>query len=204
MIEKYIQDTINYYDINSQSYYEEWNGKFVQNYDFDSVPDTFLNYLKPNSYVLDFGCGSGRDSIYFKKKNYRVKAVDGSLKMCELASKVLGDPVEQMNFLDLDYENEFDGIFACASLLHLNDEDLINCLKKIVTALKDNGILYISFKYGDGTRIKEGRFFNDMTEEKFQEIYSQVPELEFVKVFSNAQYENHREFINFILKVKKS
>lgn len=153
---------------------------------------------------MDFGCGSGRDSIYFKKKNYRVKAVDGSLKMCELASKVLGDPVEQMNFLDLDCENEFDGIFACASLLHLNDEDLINCLKKIVTALKDNGILYISFKYGDGTRIKEGRFFNDMTEEKFQKIYSQVPELEFVKVFSNAQYENHREFINFILKVKKS
>lgn len=201
-MEKYIKDTINYYDINSQSYYEEWNRKFVQNYDFDEVLDTFLSYLKPSSYILDLGCGSGRDSIYFKKKNYKVKSVDGSLKMCEVASKVLGEPVEQKNFLDLAYENEFDGVFACASLLHLNDEDLISCLNKIVTALKDNGILYISFKYGKETRFKDGRFFNDMTEEKFKNIYSQVPELEFVKVFSNAQYDGHKPFINFILKKK--
>lgn len=198
-----MQDTISYYDRNSDAYCEEWNGKFVLNYDFDAVPDTFLSYLKPNAYILDFGCGSGRDSLYFKKNNYRVKAVDGSKKMCEIASKVLGESVEQMNFLDLDYENEFDGIFACASLLHLKDEDLLMCLNKIVTALKDNGILYISFKYGKETRIKEGRFFNDMTEEKFKKIYSQVPELEFLMVFSNAQYENHRGFINFLLKVNK-
>lgn len=87
-----------------------------------------------------------------------------------------------------------------ASFLHLNDEDLIFCLHKVVDALKEEGILYISFKYGEKTRIKEGRFFNDMTEEKFLTICKSVPTLEHIFTFSNAQYDNHNPFINFILK----
>lgn len=201
-MEKYRKDTLDYYDKNSKSYYDEWNNRFVNNYNFD-VPDIFLEYVKPNSSILDLGCGTGRDSLYFKEKGYKVTAVDGSKEMCKIASQVLGNKVEQLEFLDIAYKEEFDAVFACASLLHLNDEDLVMCLNKIVMALKDKGILYISFKYGEEIRFKGERFFNDMTEEKFQKIYSQVPELEFVKVFSNAQYENHRGFINFILRVNK-
>ncbi len=203
-MKKYMDDTLQYYDKNAEEYYQEWNKKFVNDYDFNQVTDTFLNYLKPNSTILDLGCGTGRDSLYFKSKNYKVTAVDGSSEMCKIASSVLGDSVKQVNFLDIDYENEFDGIFACASLLHLSDEDLVKCLHKVVKASKDKGILYISFKYGEEVRVKEGRFFNDMTEEKFKNIYSQVPELEFIKVFSNSQYENHRGFINFILGINKA
>lgn len=198
-MKQYIKDTLYYYDKNSKNYYEEWNKKFINNYHFD-VPDVFLKYLEPSATILDLGCGTGRDSLYFKEKGYFVKALDGSLEMCKIASKVLGDEVEQINFLDLSYQEEFDGIFACASFLHLNDEDLIFCLHKVVDALKEEGILYISFKYGEKTRIKEGRFFNDMTEEKFLTICKSVPTLEHIFTFSNAQYDNHNPFINFILK----
>ncbi len=198
-MKKYIKDTIHYYDKNSESYYQEWNKKFVENYNFD-VPDVFLKYLKPGAFILDLGCGSGRDSAYFKKQGYQVKAVDGSKKMCEIASKVLGEKVEQLNFLDLSYHQEFDGIFACASFLHLNDEDLLICLRKVTQALKADGILYISFKYGESPRIKDGRFFNDMTEERFFQICSQVPNLKHLLTFSNQQYDGHKPFINFVLK----
>ena len=201
-MKKYRKDTLDYYDKNSKGYYEEWNNRFINNYNFD-VPDIFLKYVKPHSSILDLGCGSGRDSLYLKEKGYKVTSVDGSKEMCKIASQVLGEKVEQLEFLDMTYRDEFDAIFACASLLHLNDEDLISCLKKIVVALKDEGFLYISFKYGEGTRNKEGRFFNDMTEEKFQSIYSNIPELEHVLTFSNPIYDGHKPFINFILRKRQ-
>lgn len=200
-MKKYMKDTLEYYDNNSEEYYKEWNTDFLENYSFE-VPDVFLSYLKPNSYILDLGCGVGRDSLYFKKRNYKVKAIDGSVEMCKIASNVLNEEVKQVNFLDIDYVKEFDGVFACASLLHLDKEELITCLNKIIIALKDKGILYASFKYGEGTRIKENRFFNDMTEDKFRSICSNFNSIEIVKVWKTEQYKNHNAFINFIIKKK--
>lgn len=198
-MEKYIENTINYYDKNSNTYYETWGHNFLDDFDWD-IPDIFLSYLKPDSYILDLGCGIGRDSKYFKEKNYKVKAIDGSKKMCEIASKILNEPVEQINFLDINYINEFDGIFACASLLHLNNEDLIECLKKLVLALKDNGIIYASFKFGENERMKENRYFNDMTEEKFEKLCENIPQIEILKSWKSPQYDNHISFINFIVR----
>lgn len=200
-MEKYIENTIDYYDSNITTYYETQGNNFLNNYNFD-VPDIFLSYLSPKSYILDLGCGIGRDSMYFKKKNYKVKAIDGSKEMCKIASKELNEPVEQINFLDINYVNQFDGIFACASLLHLNNEDLINCLKKLVLALKNNGVICASFKYGEGERLKEERYFNDMTEEKFKTICKYNPEIEILKSWKNPQYDNHIPFINFIIRKK--
>lgn len=200
-MKKYMKNTLEYYDNNSNEYYKEWNTEFLENYNFD-VPDVFLSYLKPNAYILDLGCGIGRDSLYFKKKNYKVKAIDGSKEMCKIASELINDEVEQINFLDIDYKNEFDGIFACASLLHLDKEELLICLEKIIDALKDNGILYASFKYGDTERIKDNRFFNDMTETKFKSICSNFDNIEILKAWKTIQYKNHNAFINFIIRKK--
>lgn len=197
-MKKYIEDTLNYYDNNSNTYYEKWNGTFLDNYNFE-VPDVFLSYLSPGAYILDLGCGVGRDSRYFKSKNYKVKAVDGSKEMCKIASKTLGEPVEQINFLDIDYTHEFDGIFACASLLHLNDEDLRECLKKMLLSLKDNGIIYASFKYGVEVRVDNNRYYNDMTEEKFKNL-SEGLNIEILKSWITKQYDNEVHFINFIIK----
>lgn len=198
-MKKYIEDTLNYYDKNSKTYFNEWNINFVNNFDFKS-PDIFLSYLNKDSKILDLGCGSGRDILYFKNKGYNVNGIDGSKEMCELTSKLLGEKVEHLNFLDLNYKNEFDGIYACASLLHLNDEDLTLVLNKVADALKESGILYVDFKFGETERIKDGRFFNDMTKEKFEAICKNVSNLRIVYYWIDKIYDNHKVFINFILK----
>lgn len=198
-MENYIKNTLNYYDENINEYVQEWNIDFIKNYNFTD-PDIFLSYLQKGDKILDLGCGSGRDSLYFKQKGFKVKSIDGSAKMCEFSSRLLNERVEQINFLELNYENEFDGIFACASLLHLNNIDLLKVLRKIVIALKNNAYLYASFKYGSSERMKKERYFNDMTEEKFNNILNNIHELELIKTWKSEQYGKHKPFINFILK----
>ena len=198
-MEKYIENTLRYYDENFKAYSEEWSNNFTSNFNFEN-PNIFISYLRDGTYVLDLGCGHGRDTMYFIEKGYKVKAIDGSLEMCRLASKNTGINVEQINFLDMNYDNEFDGIFASASLLHLNNNDLIIVLKKISKALKENGILLASFNYGELERFKGERFFNDMTEDKYRKICDNVSNLRIVRVFGNDGYENHSSFINFVLK----
>ena len=149
------------------------------------------------------GCGTGRDSKYFKELGHIVKSIDGSLEMCKVASRLLNEEVEQLNFLDIDYKEEFDGVFACASLLHLSNEDLLVVLKKISNALKENGILYTCFKYGDSTRVDKGRFYNDMNEEKFINILNNVEDLKILKTWVTEQYKTDTKFINYIIRKNK-
>ena len=198
-MEKYIENTLRYYDENFKVYSEEWSNNFTSNFNFEN-PNIFISYLRDGAYVLDLGCGHGRDTMYFIEKGYKVKAIDGSLEMCRLASKNTGINVEQINFLDMDYNDLFDGVFASASLLHLNNKDLIIVLKKISKALKTGGILMASFKYGDNERLKEGRYFNDMTEVKFSKLLESVSEFVLERVLTNDGFKNHKSFITFVLK----
>lgn len=198
-MEKYILDTLDYYDKECLAYSDEWSNNFTSNFDFN-IPNIFISYLDRDAYILDLGCGHGRDSKYFINKGYRVKAIDGSIEMCKLASKNTGINVEQINFLDMDYNDLFDGVFASASLLHLNNKDLIIVLKKISKALKTGGILMASFKYGDNERLKEERYFNDMTEVKFSKLLESVSELVLERVLTNDGFKNHKSFITFVLK----
>lgn len=88
------------------------------------IQDAFLSYLKPGARILDFGCGSGRDTKYFLEHGFEVDAIDGSERLCALAGKLTGIPVKQMLFEDLDAMDVYDGIWACASVLHLEYEPL--------------------------------------------------------------------------------
>ena len=195
----YIKDTLNYYDSNIDAYKSLWLDDFSSNYNFE-IPDIFLSYLDKNSKILDMGCGTGRDSKYFKELGHIVKSIDGSSEMCKVASRLLNEEVEQLNFLDIDYKEEFDGVFACASLLHLSNEDLLIVLNKISNALKENGILYTCFKYGDSTRVDKGRFYNDMNEEKFINILNNVEDLKILKTWITEQYKTDTKFINYIIR----
>lgn len=198
----YIKDTLNYYDNNIDAYKRLWLDDFSSNYNFE-IPDIFLSYLNKESKILDMGCGTGRDSKYFKELGHIVKSIDGSKEMCKVASRLLNEEVEQLNFLDIDYKDEFDGVFACASLLHLSNEDLLVVLSKISNALKENGILYTCFKYGDSTRVDKGRFYNDMNEEKFIKLLNDVENLKILKTWVTEQYKTDTKFINYIIRKNK-
>lgn len=195
----YIDDTLKYYDNNIESYKKQWLNDFSKNYNFE-IPDIFLSYLNSKSHILDLGCGTGRDSKYFMDKGYQVTSIDGSYEMCKVAENLLKKTVEQINFLDIDYKEQFDGVFACASLLHLDNEDLIIVLKKISSALKQNGILYTCFKYGDSTRVDKGRFYNDMNEEKFLDLIKNIENLKILKFWISEQYKSDTKFLNYIIK----
>ena len=98
-------NTLEYYNKNAQLYYEQ---TLVGN--LQEIHDRFLKELPNNAYILDFGCGAGRDSKYFIDKGYKIEAIDGSIEMCKLASKYINQEVKFMKFNELDDVNTYDGI----------------------------------------------------------------------------------------------
>lgn len=162
MEQKY--NTLEYYNKNAQLYCEQTLvGNLNENY------ERFLSRLPSKAYILDFGCGSGRDSKYFLDNGYNVKAIDGAIEMCKLASKYINREVECMKFEELDDENIYDGIWACSSILHIEKEKLAEIFTKMINALKDNGVIYTSFKIGTGYEVKEGKYYNFLTKEEMEE-----------------------------------
>lgn len=165
---------------NTIEYYNKNADKFVRgtlSVDFSLTQERFLSKLPVGAHILDFGCGSGRDTKYFKDKGYQVEAIDGSAKLCRIASQYAGINIKQMLFTELDESEKYDGIWACSSILHLNKTTLKDVLKKMSTALKGNGIIYTSFKYGDFEGERNDRYFTDFTLETFQDYIQEVPEL---------------------------
>lgn len=161
-------NTLEYYNKNAEIYCEQTLiGNLQENY------DRFLKHLSKGAYILDFGCGSGRDSKYFIENGYRVKAIDGSEEMCKLASKYINQEVNCMKFDELKDVNTYDGIWACSSILHVEKENLPNILDKIIDALKVNGIIYTSFKMGTGYEIKENKYYNFLTKDEMLKILNE-------------------------------
>lgn len=190
--------TIQYYDNNAEAFVENTvNANMTDLYDF------FYKYVKPGSHILDLGCGSGRDSKWFIDNGYTVIAIDGSKELCEKASKYIGQPVRQLMFQELDYENEFDGVWACSSLLHLKMEELPQVFEKIYRSLNKNGILYCSFKYGTFSGERNERYFSDLTEETIKKIIQSIDGLEIVetKITSDVRVGREDEkWLNVIIK----
>lgn len=167
-----VNNTLNYYNTNANSFVSS-----TLAVDFSQTQDKFLCLLPPTASILDFGCGSGRDTKYFLDVGMQVDATDGSEELCRLASEYIGIPVRQMLFEDLDAKAQYDGIWACSSILHLPKAALKDVLKKMIAALKEHGIIYTSFKYGTFEGERNGRFFTDFTEETFREFVSDVDEI---------------------------
>lgn len=198
MEEKY--NTLEYYNKNASIYCEQTlAGNMQENY------DAFLKQLPQNAYILDFGCGSGRDSKYFIDNGYTVKAIDGSIEMCNLASKYINQKVNCMKFEELNDTNTYDGIWACSSILHIEKENLPNILIKMINALKVNGIIYTSFKIGIGYEIKEGKYYNYLTKDEMIKILSKTtPNVKLIDYFETlpSTKRNAKGTIwgNFIIK----
>lgn len=155
--------TLKYYQDNAQTFFDG-----TVNVDMSSLYETFTRHLAPGARVLDAGCGSGRDAKAFLKMGYQVEAFDASPAMVELAREHTGLPVKVMTFADVDWKEEFDGIWCCASLLHVPAVELPRVMRRLADALKPGGVWYVSFKYGNGEREVDGRWFTDMDEVRLQ------------------------------------
>lgn len=164
--------TLSYYNTNAKTFTES-----TVNVDFSDTQNKFLEKLPEGAAILDFGCGSGRDTKYFLEKGYVVEAIDGSEKLCKLASEYTGIEVKNLFFQELQEQEKYDAIWACSSILHLSYEELVDVMKKMAAALKTNGIIYTSFKYGTFEGVRNGRYFLDMTEERVAKLLQNVTEL---------------------------
>ncbi len=152
---------------NNIKYYNEHAAEFLQNTvnaDMSEWRERFAKYLPTNGRILDAGCGSGRDSKAFLEEGFAVTAFDASEEMCKAAAAYTGLVVKQKMFQELDYCDEFDGIWACASLLHVPYNELPDVMQRLKRALKKDGVIYVSFKYGTEETTKGGRTFSNFTE----------------------------------------
>ena len=161
--------TLEYYNKNADNF-----AKTTIDVNFYETQKHFQELLPEHGYILDFGCGSGRDTKYFLEHGFQVTAIDGSEELCRLASEYTGIEVKQMLFQELKDINHYDGIWACSSILHLQKTELKQVLKKMEQALRSYGIVYTSFKYGTFEGVSNGRYFTDMTEETFADMLKNV------------------------------
>ena len=189
--------TLSYYNTRSESFIEH-----TLSADMSATRDRFTALLPASAFILDLGCGSGRDVKAFLDAGYRVDAVDGSEELCKYARAYTGIDVRCMRFQDLDMTDAYDGIWACASLLHLPENELEEVLRKVGIALKMGGVLYTGFKYGDFSGMRDGRFFTDFTEDSLREFLQKFPEFSIQELWITSDVRPGREeekWINILL-----
>ncbi len=160
--------TLEYYAQNTDLFFDE-----TVDADVSPLWERFEKVV-PGGHVLDLGCGSGRDTKHFLEKGYVVTAIDGSAELCKKATEYTGIEVVEKDFFDIDEEGVYDGIWACASMLHVDRERLPLLIHKLGKALKPGGILYMSFKYGDFDDFRDGRHFTDLDEGAFRDIFAEA------------------------------
>ena len=197
-----MNNTLQYYNTNAEKFAEQ-----TISVDFTSTQNRFIKKLPANAHILDFGCGSGRDTKYFLEQGLHVEATDGSKELCRIASEYTGIEVKQMLFQELAETDKYDGIWACSSILHLPKSELLQVLEKMMAALKKNGIIYTSFKYGDFEGIRNGRYFTDFTYESFEDFVKGIDHLSIEEHWMSGDVRPGREaekWLNLILRKTNS
>lgn len=173
-------DSIEYYNQNASDYFER-----TVDIDLQENWDRFTELLPEGGNVLDLGCGSGRDSEYFISRGFDVTAMDASEEMCDLASIHIGQDVLKLTFDEIDFDEVFDGIWACASLLHVPANHMDVIMDKVVKSLKNKGVLFMSFYYGDYEGERNGRYYTDYRTKAIKELIARHDELELIEVWKD-------------------
>jgi SAM-dependent methyltransferase len=167
-----VADTLAYYDQRADDFAAQ-----TADFDLSSLYERFLRYIRPGGRILDAGCGVGRDAWAFAELGYEVVAFDASKEMVRLAHARLDNRanVHLMRFDDVSWRGEFDGIWACASLLHVPLASFPDAASRLAGALRAGGAWYMSFKLGKGERLAGGRLFVDHTEATLRSALSGLP-----------------------------
>lgn len=174
--------TRRYYDRNARTYSE-----VTARIDMSAVYHRFLRHVPPGGLILDAGSGSGRDTVALIERGYEVEAFDSSPELCELSTQLTGIRTRILRFQEFESPPRYDGVWACASLLHVPQTDLHDAIKRLTKALKPGGVLYMSFKLGSGERIADdGRFYTDMDEQNLRELFTAFPDMALIDIWISA------------------
>lgn len=155
-------------------YYNASTTKFLEDsieVDMNEFYKAFLEKLPNTAVILDAGCGMGTDSLYFKNLGHYVIPMETSAEICRLAGENIGQSVLFCRFQDMHSKIKFDGIWACASLIHMPRQELSHIIRRFNWYLKDKGVVYASFGYGDFEGKRNGEYCINLTEEIATELF---------------------------------
>lgn len=188
------QNTLDYYNNHAQSFIDS-----TYHVDMSEAINTFTNKIPTKGHILDVGCGSGRDTKQFLDLGFHVTAFDVSEQLAKLASEKIQHPVLHMDLKDMTWENQFDGVWALASLLHLEKKDIPQALEKCIRALKEDGFFFTSFKLGSGESADEkGRHFSYFSVEQLNDILLEIPDIKQFQVVLSAKQDSLGRDISWI------
>ncbi len=190
--------TVAFYDEHADEFYASTVGA-----DMGALYDAFLPLLPDGARILDAGCGSGRDSRAFLERGYAVTAFDASNEMVARASALLGRPVRRLTFQAMDYAGAFEGVWACASLLHVPRAAFDDVLARLARALVPGGVAFLSFKYGDGEEERNGRWFNSYDEGSFRAVLARQELMEELRLWRTSDVRPgrlHEYWLDALLK----
>lgn len=193
-----MNNTIEYYNSNAKQYAADTLDANIR-----VTQDKFCDLIPSHGHILDFGCGSGRDTAYFISRGFIVDAIDGSQSLCEIATVNTGIRVQQMLFTELDESNKYDGIWACSSILHLSSAELYDVFSRMIRAMKSNAYLYTCFKYGVFEGYRGDRYFTDFDEKSFLEFSKDITALTLIESWITNDVRPNRgeeKWLNLILK----
>lgn len=190
-----IQRTIEFYDEHAEEYVSSTLG-----IDMSHVYHPFLSRMEKGQRILDAGCGSGRDTKAFLDLGYDVLPIDASREMTKATERLTGRTALQLRLQEVEFEDEFDGIWACASLLHVPLVELPDVLYRLTHGTRSGGTLYFSFKEGIGERMENGRLFTYLTETSLRDFVSDQPnlELELIWITDDMRSERANRWLNVI------
>jgi 2-polyprenyl-3-methyl-5-hydroxy-6-metoxy-1,4-benzoquinol methylase len=168
-----------------------------------SVYARFLDKLAPGAHIMDAGCGSGRDTKAFLQRGYVVTAFDGSPQMARIASAYTGQKCRVLRFQEIQFPETFDGVWACASLLHVPKCEMEDVLRRLVAALKPGGFMYICFIEGEGESISaDGRLYNSYTADSLRALLQGTPTVREIMCWKSediSSFTRRAPWLNFLL-----
>jgi SAM-dependent methyltransferase len=196
----------------TEEYYETFPEQYFEltvHADLSALYDRFLRYVPLGSRILDVGSGSGRDTLAFLRRGYEVEAFDSSPALCALSTQLTGVRTRTLKVQDLEDKLAYDGIWACASLLHVPEGELPDAMARLTRALKPGGALYMSFKHGPGERVAaNGRFYTDMDRPRLRRLLRGMPEMALEEIWNTegeSTFKGRDKWLNAIaLKQGKS
>ncbi len=177
--------------------------------DSSSFLEPLARVLKPAATILDIGCGSGRDLLWFKNKGFNSTGFEKAKSLAGLARDHSGCPVIQGDICSYDFSgHKFSALVFVGSLVHLSRQDFPSVLESTCQALLSGGLILITMKEGKGVspahdQDQDGRIFTLWSKNELEQIFKKLglKTLDFSRQVSKLRRGD--TWLGFVLRFEK-